>query len=64
MIRPIVRPVLLSKTIRQVMPFAVGGMSQIVVRSVAVKLTKQLGRSVFVENKAAHADFIGGFICT
>jgi tripartite-type tricarboxylate transporter receptor subunit TctC len=32
-------------------PFAPGGTSEIVARSVAVELTKQLGQSVFVENK-------------
>jgi tripartite-type tricarboxylate transporter receptor subunit TctC len=40
-----------SKSIRFVTPFAPGGTSEIVARSVAVELTKQLGQSVYVENK-------------
>jgi tripartite-type tricarboxylate transporter receptor subunit TctC len=44
-----------SRSIRFVVPFAPGGTSEIVARSVAVELTKQLGQSVFVENKAGGA---------
>ena len=44
-----------SRSIRFVVPFAPGGTSEIVARSVAVELTRQLGQSVFVENKAGGA---------
>ncbi len=40
-----------NKSIRFVMPFAPGGTSEIVGRAVAAELTKQLGVSVYVENK-------------
>ncbi len=40
------------------LPFAPGGTSEIVARSVAAELTKQLGVSVFVENKAGGAGVI------
>jgi tripartite-type tricarboxylate transporter receptor subunit TctC len=40
-----------AKSIRFVTPFAPGGTSEIVARAVAVELTKQLGVSVYVENK-------------
>ena len=44
-----------TKSIRFVVPFAPGGTSEIVARSVAAELTKQLGVSVYVENKPGGA---------
>jgi tripartite-type tricarboxylate transporter receptor subunit TctC len=46
------------KPIRFVLPFAPGGTSEIVARSVAQELTQQLGQSVYVENKAGGASTI------
>jgi tripartite-type tricarboxylate transporter receptor subunit TctC len=44
-----------SKSIRFVVPFAPGGSSEIVARSVANEVSKTLGQSVFVDNKPGAA---------
>jgi tripartite-type tricarboxylate transporter receptor subunit TctC len=47
-----------SKAIRFLVPFAPGGTSEIVARSVAAELSKQLGQSVYVENKPGGAGVV------
>ena len=44
-----------KQTIRFVVPFAPGGTSEIVARTVAFELTKQLGQTVYIENKGGGA---------
>lgn len=47
-----------TKAVRFVVPFAPGGTSEIVARSVAAEMTKALGQSVFVENKPGGAGVV------
>jgi tripartite-type tricarboxylate transporter receptor subunit TctC len=47
-----------AKTVRLVVPFAPGGTSEIVARSVAAEISKNLGVNVFVENKPGGAGVV------
>ena len=47
-----------SKPVRFLVPFAPGGTSEIVARSVAAELTKQSGQNVYVENKPGGAGVV------
>jgi tripartite-type tricarboxylate transporter receptor subunit TctC len=47
-----------TRSVRFLVPFAPGGTSEIVARSVAAELTKQLGQTVFVENKPGGAGVV------
>ena len=47
-----------TRPVRFLVPFAPGGTSEIVARSVAAELTKQSGQSVYVENKPGGAGVV------
>src|SRR5512140_60668 len=47
-----------TKPVRFLVPFAPGGTSEIVARSVAAELTKQTGQTVYVENKPGGAGVV------
>lgn len=47
-----------TKTVRFVVPFAPGGTSEIVARTVSAEMSKQIGQNVYVENKAGGAGVV------
>lgn len=49
-----------QKTLRVIVPFPPGGTSDILARSLGVRLTEQLGQQVVVENRTGAAGQIGG----
>ena len=44
-----------TKPVRLVVPFAPGGSSSIVARSVAAEMSKSLGQDIYIENKGGAA---------
>jgi tripartite-type tricarboxylate transporter receptor subunit TctC len=47
-----------NKVVRLIVPFAPGGTSEIVARSVAAEMSKALGQNIFVENKPGGAGVV------
>lgn len=52
-----------DRPIRVIVPFAPGGASDVAMRSLAPELSKRLGQTVFVENKAGANTAIGSDAC-
>ena len=49
-----------SKSVRMIVPFAPGGATDVAARMIAQKLTENIGKQVFVENRAGANGSIGG----